>query len=324
MSDRPIVLLTNSLHPSAEALLASHATLVTAPDTQPDTLRSLAADAHGIIVRTQLPEDILDYAPCLKGIVRHGVGLDFIPVGAATARGIPVANLPGVNAQAVTEYCFSALLQLRRPLSLMDDTLRCESWHTARAMASETSELSGTTLGIVGVGNVGRRLAEAGRLGFGMTVLGTSRQRGRMPDGIEEVALDELFLRSDAIVLACPLTNETRGLVNADRLSLMKADAVLINISRGPVVTTEALIAALQSEAIAGAVIDVFDIEPLPPGDVLLRCPRLLLTPHVAAVTSPSLRKMSIGAAEEMIRILSSNVPANLANPDCLAYKTLS
>ncbi|WP_084166394.1 NAD(P)-dependent oxidoreductase [Stutzerimonas azotifigens] len=323
MSGRPIVLLTNAIHEEAEALLAPHAKLVTAPDTQPNTLRALVGNAHGIVVRAQLPEDILDYAPLLKGIVRHGVGLDFIPVGGATARGIPVANLPGVNAQAVAEYCFAALLQVRRPLALMNHILKYESWNDAREIAPGTTEISGTTLGVVGVGNVGRKLAEIGRLGFGMTVVGASRQPGRMPKGVEEVALDEVFTRSDAIVLACPLTDETRGLVNAKRLSLMKSHAVLINISRGPVVEIEALVEALRGNAIGGAVMDVFDTEPLPREDDLLRCPRLVLTPHVAAITSTSLRKMSIGAAEEMIRILSGKLPDNLVNPDCLAFRTI-
>nr|WP_205600954.1 NAD(P)-dependent oxidoreductase [Halomonas socia] len=233
MPDQPVILLTNPLHEDAEALLAPYATLVTAPDTQPETLRSLVADAHGIVVRAQLPEDIMDHAPHLKGIVRHGVGLDFIPVEAATARGIPVANLPGVNVQAVTEYCFSALLHLRRSVAKMNDILEHESWDAAREMAPTTSEIGGTTLGIVGVGTIGRRVAECGLLGFGMTVLGSSRRPGRMPNGVEEVELDDLFSRSDAIVLACALTNETHGLVNARRLALMKPDAVLINVSRG-------------------------------------------------------------------------------------------
>ncbi|WP_148252839.1 NAD(P)-dependent oxidoreductase [Aidingimonas lacisalsi] len=318
MANQPVVLLTNPIHAEAQALLESHASLITAPDTHPDTLRKLAENADGIVVRAQLPDDIVDHAPRLKGIVRHGVGLDFIPVDAATRRGIPVANLPGVNAQAVTEFCFTTMLQLRRPLALVNDTFKQEGWDTARAIATETTEIAGTALGIVGVGTIGRRIAETARRGFGMTVMGASRHKGRMPEGIDEVDLDELFSRSDVIILSCALTDETHGLVNAYRLALMKPDAVLINVSRGPIIETDALIAALRAEAIGAAAIDVFDIQPLPNDSELLNCPRLQITPHVAGITSTSMHGMSMGAAREMIRILQGKDPQHLVNPSYL------
>ncbi len=317
MPDQPIVLLTNPIHEDAVALLAPHATLVTAPDARAETLRELASDAHGIVVRAKLPDDILDHAPQLRGIVRHGVGLDFIPVAAATAAGVPVANLPGVNVQAVAEYCFAALLHLRRPVARVDATLREANWDAARGMAGSAAEIGGTTLGIVGVGSIGRRVAEMARLGFGMSVLGSSRRRGRMPEGVDEAELDELFRRSDAVVLSCPLTDDTRGLVDARRLALMKPDAVLINVSRGPVIDAEAVLDALRAEALGGAAMDVFDVQPLPRDSDLLTCPRLLLTPHVAGITATSMRNMSLGAAGEMLRILRGERPANLVNPEC-------
>ena len=120
MPDKPIVLLTNAMHPDGEAILAPHVRMIVPPDAQPETLREWAGEADGIIVRAKLPDDIVDHAPRLKGIVRHGVGLDFIPVAAATARGIAVANLPGSNTNAVAEYVMSALMHLRRPLQRLD------------------------------------------------------------------------------------------------------------------------------------------------------------------------------------------------------------
>ncbi|HET8728272.1 MAG TPA: NAD(P)-dependent oxidoreductase [Alphaproteobacteria bacterium] len=317
MPEQPIVLLTNAIHPDGDAILAGHARLVTAPDTSPDTLRSLATDADGIIVRAKLPDDIVSHAPRLKGLVRHGVGLDFIPVPAATAKGIPVANLPGSNTQAVAEYCFAALFHLRRPLGSMDQRLRHEGWGTARALADVTAEVGGTTLGIVGVGTIGRRVATMATHGFGMRVLGASRTPGRMPDGVEEVGLEELFSSADAVILSCALTDETRGLVNGRLVSLMKPNAALVNVSRGAVVETEALIRALRDGAIAGAALDVFETQPLLPDDDLFKSQRLLLTPHVAGITATSMRNMSIGAAEEMLRILRGERPLNLVNPDC-------
>ena len=137
MPDKPVVLLTNPMHPDGEALLAPHVRMITAPDAQPDTLRKWAAEADGIVVRAKLPDDIVDHAPRLKAIVRHGVGLDFIPVTAATARGIAVANLPGSNTNAVAEYVMSALMHLRRPLQKIDTQLRAEGWLAARAAACD-------------------------------------------------------------------------------------------------------------------------------------------------------------------------------------------
>ena len=311
-----VVLLTNSIHPDGEAILRDYAELVVAPDTQPDTLRRLAHDATGIIVRAKLPDDIADHAPILKGMVRHGVGLDFIPVTQATSHGIAVANLPGSNTNAVAEFVFAALLNLRRPHARFDATLRGEGWGTARAGADATAEIGPDTLGIVGVGAIGSRIAQIGGGGFGMRVIGASRSRGNLPAGVEEVELDQVFSEADAVVLSCALTDQTRGMVDARRLALMKPGAVLVNVSRGAVVQTDALRAALEEGHIAGAALDVFDTQPLPEDDPLLTCPNLLLSPHVAAITATSMRAMSVGAAEEMRRILSGERPLNLVNPE--------
>jgi D-3-phosphoglycerate dehydrogenase / 2-oxoglutarate reductase len=251
----------------------------------------------------------------LKAIVRHGVGLDFIPVNAATARGIAVANLPGSNTNAVAEYVMSALMHLRRPLQKLDMQMRAEGWLAARAAADGLTELSPSTLGILGVGTIGRHVARVAREGFGMKVLGTSRRKGSLPQGIGEVSLPELFERSDAIVVCCALTDETRGLVSRDLLDRMRPQAVLVNVSRGAVIDTPAIIDALRSQKIAGAALDVFDVQPLAPDNVLFDCPNLLLTPHTAGITATSSRAMAVGSAEEMLRILRGEAPLNLVNP---------
>lgn len=318
MPDKPVVLLTNPMHPDGEAMLAPHVRLITAPDAQPETLRKWAAEADGIIVRAKLPDDIVDHAPRLKAIVRHGVGLDFIPVTAATARGIAVANLPGSNTNAVAEYVMSALMHLRRPLPQLDTKLRSEGWLAARAAGDGLTELNASTLGILGVGTIGRRIAAIARDGLGMKLLGTSRRKGSLPDGIEEVSLSDLFARSDAIVVCCALTDETRGLVNRELLGRMRPHAVLVNVSRGAVIETPAIIDALRSHKIGGAALDVFDVQPLPSDDALFDCPNLLLTPHTAGITATSSRAMAVGSAEEMLRLLRGEAPLNLVNP---AYK---
>lgn len=311
---KPIVLTTIALHPDGTAALAPHVELRVAPDTAPDTIRTWAREADGIIVRSKLPDDICEHAPKLEAMVRHGVGLDFIPVAAATARGIAVANLPGSNAQAVAEYCFAALMHLRRPLSAVDARLRDGGWLAARTAPEGFLELGASTLGIIGVGTIGKRVAAIAQ-GFGMQVLGTSRSAPLPPD-VERVDLQTLFERSHAIVVTCALTEETRGLVSAALIARMRPDAVLVNVSRGAVIDTTALVAALQQRRIGGAALDVFDVQPLPADSPLLACQNTLLTPHVAGITATSLRNMSVGAAEEMLRILRGQEPRNLVNPD--------
>ena len=320
-TDRPLVVLTNPIHAEAVALLAPQARVVTAPDTAPATLRDLAREAAGLIVRAQLPDDILDHAPRLRGIVRHGVGLDFVPLEAATARGIPVANLPGSNTQAVAEYVFAALFNLRRRLGPLDGALRGAGWGPAKSLASDLAEIGGTTIGILGTGEIGRRVARIARAGFGMRVLGHSRS-ARTEDGLfEAVDRAALFAQSDAVVVACPLTPETRGLVDETLIGRMRPDAVLINVARGPIVRAEALAAALRAGTIGGAALDVFDVQPLPEDHPYFACPNLLLTPHVAGTSAESLRVMGLGAAEEMLRILRGEPPRNLVNPAALAVR---
>lgn len=312
----PTVLLTNPIHADGEALLRPHANLVVAADTRPETLRAAVRDVDGVIVRAQLPDDITDHAPRLKGLVRHGVGLDFIPVDNATRNGVMVANLPGSNTQAVVEYFFAALFHLRRPLGRIDARLRADGWSAARPMADTAAEIGGSTLGILGVGAIGSTIARVAR-GFGMSVLGVDARPIAAPD-IEPVSIEDMFVRSDVISINCALTETTRGIVDARLIGLMKPTAVLLNMARGPVVVTAALVAALRSGAIAAAATDVYDTHPVPAGSPLFDCPNLLMTPHIAAVTANAMRAMSVGAAEEMLRILAGERPRHLVNPDCL------
>jgi D-3-phosphoglycerate dehydrogenase len=315
------VLATNPLHADAVAMLEGKVRLVTAPDARFETLKALATGADGIIVRAQMPDDICDAATRLKGMVRHGVGLDFIPVEAATRHGVAVANLPGCNTHTVAEYCFAQLLNLRRPLFKADATLRSAGWDKARVMANDFAELGGTTLGVLGVGAVGTRVAGIA-LAFGMKVIGASRPSDPMPAGVERVEVDDLFPRADAVILSCALTPETRGIASAARIRSMKPNAVLINASRGPVLDTSTLVEALNSGTVAGAALDVYDVQPLEAGHALLRCPNVLLTPHIAAITATSYRAMGVGAAAEMLRILAGDEPKNLVNPDYRQFRS--
>lgn len=319
MTPRPRVLLTGSMDPEGERLIAEIAEVVMAPDAQPDTLRRLVADAEVLVVRSALPADLLDHAPRLRGIVRHGVGVDMIPMAAANARLIPVANVPGSNRHAVAEHAIGVVSLLRRRTARMDVMLRQAGWDASRALADEAGELHDQVLGIVGVGEIGTRMAEIAHHGYGMRVLGHQRRLDTLPVFVEGAGLDDLLARSDAVVLACPLTESTRGLIDARRLSLMPRHAVLVNVARGAVVVEDALVAALQARRIGGAALDVFDDQPLRADHPLLSLDNVVLTPHAAGLTRQSMRCMSLGTAEEVRRLLAGQVPRNWVNAAALS-----
>lgn len=314
MSTRPRVLLTNPIHPALQPVLEQCCDVVLAPDTGAATLARLVTDAEALLVRAQLPPTLFDHAPKLRAVVRHGVGLDMIPVEAATAKGIPVANLPGSNTQAVVEYCVASMLQLRRGLATMDARLRSDGWVAARPLADRAAELGGSTLGIVGVGAIGSRLAAVAGA-FGMRVLGLTRRPESLPPGIEAADKCKLFAQADVVVLCCPLNDQTRGMVDAGTLDTMKRDALLINVARGPVVDTPALLAALRAGRLGGAALDVHDKQPLTGAEEVFDAPNLLLTPHVAGVTDTSMRAMSEGAVATVLALLRGDRPANVVNP---------
>ncbi len=315
MSAKPRVLLTNPIHPKLQPVLAQHCEVVLAPDPRPETLARLVTDAEGLVVRAQLPATLFDHAPRMRAVVRHGVGLDMIPVEAATAKGIPVANLPGSNTQAVAEYCLAAMLQLRRGLATLDARLRGDGWAAARPLADRTTELGGSTLGIVGVGAIGGRVATIAQA-LGMRVLGLARRPGTLPAGVVAADKAMLFTQSDVVVLSCPLTEQTRGLVDAATLATMKPDALLVNVARGPVIDTAALLAALRAGRLGGAALDVHDRQPLQGSEPVFDAPNLLLTPHVAGITDTSMRAMSEGAIATLLALLAGERPSNVVNPE--------
>jgi D-3-phosphoglycerate dehydrogenase / 2-oxoglutarate reductase len=315
VNERPKVLLTDQIHPAVRPLLDAHCAVVVAPDAAPATIARLITDVDALIVRNKLAPDVFDHAPRLRVVVRHGVGLDLIPVPAATARGIPVANLPGSNTTAVAEYCLAAMLQLRRGLAGLDSRLRRDGWAAARPLADAGRELRGSVLGIVGVGAIGARVAEIGAA-LGMRVLGLTRRPDGLPAGITAADKATLFAEADVVVLSCPLNEATRGLLDAATLATMKPDAIVINVSRGPVIDTAALLAALRAGRLGGAALDVHDRQPLTADEAVFDAPNLLLTPHVAGVTATSLHAMSQGAVDTTLALLRGERPANVVNPE--------
>lgn len=318
MTSRPRVLLTLDIHAELQVELARHCEVVVAPDASAETIARLIVNADGLMVRNQLAPDVFEHAPRLRAVVRHGVGLDMIPVSAATARGIPVANLPGSNTIAVVEYCVAAMMHLRRGLATMDRTMRESGWSVARPLAERGVEVSRGVCGIIGVGAVGSQLALVAR-GLGMRVIGLSRRPALLPGHVEAVGKQQLFEQADVVMLCCPLNDETRGMVDAHAVAMMKPDALLINASRGPVVNTQAVLAALREGRLGGAAFDVHDQQPLTGQESVFEAPRLLLTPHVAGITATSLYAMSRGAIDTMLALLNGERPPNVVNPEVFA-----
>lgn len=312
------VLLTNPIHPAAQERLAGLVEVVVAPDTRESTLRAMVADCDALIVRSHLPADVFDAAPRMKFVVRHGVGLDMVPMDAATAKGIVVANLPGSNTQAVVEYVLAAMFALRRNVVTMNEVLRRDGWNAAKPLSNDCNELGGTTLGIVGYGSIGQSLAKVANA-LGMRVVAHTRRPDTVGLPTRAVELPHLMRMSDLIVLACPHTEQTHHLINAHALAQTKPSALLINVARGPVVDTPALVAALRAGRLAGAALDVHEHGPLTGDEDIFRCPNVLLTPHLAGNTATSLSKMSQWAVDTLLALLAGERPGNVVNPQVYA-----
>jgi (S)-sulfolactate dehydrogenase len=271
-------------------------------------LAALLADAKALIVRnrTQVDEALLEAAPGLKVVGRLGVGLDNIDTTACVARGIEVIPATGANALAVAEYVIGTAMLLLR--GAYQSTAAVGDGRWPRGPLSNGREIAGKVLGVVGFGGIGRLTAQLGQA-LGMRVIGFDPQ---LPAASplwaahrsESRDLAALLAEADVVSLHVPLTNGTRGLIDAARLATMKADAVLVNTARGGVVDEAAVAAALRAGRLGGAALDVFETEPLPAGSALAGCPNLILTPHVAGVTRESNTRVSTLIAEKVAAAL--------------------
>ena len=306
------ILITEFMDEAAVASLASQfeihhdATLV---DHRPELLARLG-DVDALIVRnrTQVNTEILAAAPKLKVVGRLGVGLDNIDMPACKARGVEVIPATGANALAVAEYVITTAMVLLRGAYFSSVAVAAGQW--PRGPLSNGREISGKVLGIIGFGDIGRLVARLAQ-GLGMRVVATDAMINAdapvwKETGVACVTLNELLAASDVISLHIPLAAETRNLMNAARLAMMKPDAVLINSARGGIVDEVALAAALRAKKLGGAALDVFDGEPLKAGSPMTDCPNLLLTPHIAGVTAEANVRVSSMIGERVAAALSS------------------
>jgi D-3-phosphoglycerate dehydrogenase / 2-oxoglutarate reductase len=321
---KPAIYSTHALHADAMAVIGAAAELRVASALDAETLAREGKACDAVIVRAPLPEAMFAAGTRLKAAVRHGAGVDMIPIEACTKAGVLVANVPGANAATVAEHVLMVSMMLLRRFRMVDGDLRGKGWLAGREHSLLGHDLRGRTMGIVGMGAVGRAIAAAAQ-GLGLTLLGHSPSGRGFPVGVEPLVLDDLAARADILVLCCPLKADTRGLIDGRRLALMKAGALLVNVARGPVVQEAALIAALQSGRLGGAALDVFDTQPLRPGHPFLSMPNVVITPHMAGITDESMARMGAGAAAEALRVLSGDLPLNLVNPEALpAYRRRS
>lgn len=312
----PVIYSTHTLHRRAEERLAGAGRLAIASALDADTLVREGREADVVIVRAPLPPALFGDAPRLRAAVRHGAGLDMIPVEAATRAGVLVANVPGANARTVAEHVIFAAIALLRRFRRVDRDLRGQGWLAAREHANSGADLAGKVIGIVGMGNVGRNVAAIARHGFGLDVIANTQRPESLPEGVCFAGVDDLVAEADIVVLCCPLKPETTGLIGRERIGRMKRNAILINVSRGPVVDDDALVAALREGRLRGAALDVFAVQPLPADHPYFGFDNVIITPHMAGITEDSMLRMGLGAVEETLRVLAGGLPVNLCNPE--------
>ncbi len=320
---RPLVVLAGPIHPDGKALLEKEARVVVCEDETEAGLARAAAEAQGILfrIRPSCTASLMGACKQLKVIGRHGVGLDTVDIPAATRLGVAVVHAPGSNSQAVAEHALMLMLVCVKRTLLIDKMTRGGDWGAKRSAAGNApnTELAGKTLGIVGVGNVGRRVAKfAGAIG--MRVLGYDKY---VPDdevrrrGAEPVkSLEALLPQVDVLTCHTPLTPETRHMINEKTLALMKPGAIYVNTSRGPVQEERALFEALTRGRLAAAGLDVWEEEPTPRDNPLLNLENVVCSSHVAGVTREATRQAAMQVCGEMLRVLHGERPDVLVNPD--------
>jgi D-3-phosphoglycerate dehydrogenase / 2-oxoglutarate reductase len=317
------VLLTDYAWPDLNierALLAeANAELVVAEQKDAESLAKLAANCDAIMTNwAKVPESVIAACPNCKIISRLGIGLDNIDVPAATKRKIPVTNVPDYCVIEVAEHSLALILAMARKATFYHHETKSGRYNLQDG--PKLRRLEGQTLGIVGLGNIGRRLAEKA-VALRLHVLTTGRTpktHKELPPGVTWVELDDLIARSDYISLHVPLTPETKHMIGAVQLARMKPGAYLINTARGGLVDHAALTAALHSGQLAGAALDVQDPEPPDLSQPPFNDPRVVITPHAAFVSEESLENLRTRAAKQVATRLQGGVPESVVNPSVL------
>ncbi len=309
-------LLYEEIHEEGKSLLREKGEIVFASSIEEDSLINEVKSVDAIIIRAngKVTRRIIDHAPKLKVIGRHGVGVENIDLEAATEKGIWVVNTPEANDLSVAEHFFGLTLMLSKKLKKADIALREGRWQARYEYIG--NELHGKTLGILGFGRIGKAIGRTGYKGFDMKVLYYDTIRYEEMEAeihAEKVGLEELLRRSDFISINLPMLPETRHLIKEEEFMKMKPTAYIINLARGPIWDEKALYKVLKEGMIAGAGADVFEIEPTPKDNPLFELDNFIGTPHMAAHTEEALRRMSL-VAEDVIRVLEGKLPLHPVN----------
>jgi len=319
----PLVLLTHTLPPdwltSLDGRICAVPVPVDATSLTPE-LEANLAEAEGLFCLLTIPvrKELLDRMPRLRVVSNMAVGVDNIDITACTTRGIPVGNTPGVLTDATADLTMALLLSAARRLPEASSDARQGRWRTWSPTGWLGADLCGATLGIVGLGKIGRAVAERAR-GFGLRIVYTDTsplQDVESELGAMFLSFDELIRQSDFISLHCPLTSETRGWINESALRRMKPTAILVNAARGSVVDTDALTHALAEGRIAAAALDVTDPEPLPSDHPLYSLPNCLIVPHIGSATRGTRRRMAEMACENLLAGVEERRLPYCVNPE--------
>jgi D-3-phosphoglycerate dehydrogenase / 2-oxoglutarate reductase len=261
-----------------------------------------AHDPAAIIVRYgKVGSAVMDAAPSLKVISKHGSGTDTIDKAAAKARGIEVVAAAGVNAAAVAEQALALLLACAKSVVQLNARMHGGHWDKA---THKSLELGGRTIGLIGLGAIGLRFARMADA-MGMKVIGFDPFANSLPDYVKGVELPRIWSESDVISLHCPLTEENRGLLNADTLAQCKAGVIVVNTARGGLIDEAALLTAIRSGQVSMAGLDSFAVEPMAPGHPFQGEKNLLLSPHIGGVTSDAYVNMGVAAAKNLLAVLA-------------------
>lgn len=319
--EHKVLIADAAIHPDGIKLLEEVADLTILPSYSPlEKLIEAVRDVDAVLARTAvISAEVVQAAPKLKIVSRHGVGVDSVDVTECTRQGVLVTITGDANAAAVSEQAFGMLLAMTCKLVPANALVKAGGWERERFVGME---LGGKTLGLVGLGRIGSRMVRQA-LAFDMAALVYDpyveaeqvRQAGATP-----VDLNTLLRQADFVSLHVPLTKETRRLIGPAELALMKPSAILINTARGGLIDEEALHEALVAGKLAGAALDVFEQEPLPANYPLALLENVLCSPHVAGQTAEALVKMSVGAADNILRVLRGEIPPFVVNRGALAH----
>ena len=283
--------------------------------TEDDFLRECGGAEALLVQYGPVSRRVIEGLPRVRVLVRYGVGVDGIDVDAATERGIPVVNVPDYGTDEVANHAVALLLALARKLARLDRQTRAGRWNVFEV--GPVRRLAGQTVGILGVGRIGRRVARK-LSGFDVRLLGADPYVTVFPPGVEPVSLDRLLAESDYLTIHCPLTAETRHLVDAKALARMKPTAALVNTARGGLVDETALAEALDAGRLGGAGLDVTETEPLDPRSPLLSMDHVIVTPHAAWYSEEGRSDLKRRVAEEAVRVLRGERPIHCVNPAVL------